>query len=227
MLWGLIGRVRGPRAILISSVGAGLLVFTLIAKNQVFYTLPILGPLAVLAATKGRWVWIGVIGGLWSFLSVGVGAVPGGPWMPASWVQPRHTLARPPSHQVWPLHDALDAMGPAPQSIAVLSQDHMLYEGFVVLAAREAHPDAQVRGVVLDPTGTFEEVGEVQHLLWIGPAGQRVPSKQDIEAELTSDHYTLSEIPPVAAEVAQQISGFDEVGRWPTAEVDVVVFRRR
>ena len=93
MLWGLIGRVRGPRAILISSVGAGLLVFTLIAKNQVFYTLPILGPLAVLAATKGRWVWIGVIGGLWSFLSVGVGAVPGGPWMPASWVQPRHTLA--------------------------------------------------------------------------------------------------------------------------------------
>ena len=118
-------------------------------------------------------------------------------------------------------------MGQAPESIAVLSQDHMLFEGFVVLAAREAHPDAQVRGVVLDPTGTFEEVGEVEHFLWVGPTGQRLPTKRDIESELTSDHYTLTDIPPVAGEVAQQLRGFDEVGRWGTAEVDVVVFRRR
>jgi len=252
MIWGLIGRLRGPRAVLLCSVGGGLLVFTLIAKNQVFYTLPILGPLAVLAATRGRWVALGVVGGLWTLLSVGIGAqdkvlsyvnhswdgldsqplelpeiVMGRPWLPASWVQPRHTLARPPSHQDWPLEEALAALGPDPGSIAVLSEDHMLFEGFVVLAAREAWPDAEVRGVVLDPHGTFEQLADVDRLLWVGPRGGHRPTQAGIEAELLSDHYTLSSLPPVAAEVENQAQGFDEAGRWSAGEVDVVAMKRR
>ncbi len=229
MLCGLVGRLRGPRSVLLASVGGGLVVFTLIAKNQVFYTLPILGPLAVLAATRGRWVLIGVIGGLWSLLSVGVGVVPGGPFMPAAWVQPRHTLARPPSHQSWHLKEPLEAMGPSPGSMAVLSQDHTLFEGFVVLAAREAYPDARVRGVVLDPSGTYEEFSKVEYVLWVGPSVESRPTQAGIQAELRSDHYKLSEIPPVDAEVAGQMSMFEEVGRWPTHRVDmaVVVLKRR
>lgn len=226
MLFGLIGRLRGPRVILLASIAGGMLVFTLIAKNQVFYTLPLLGPLAVLAATRGRWVVIGVAGGLWSLLSVGTGLVPGGPWMPESWVQPRHTLARPPSHQSWPLDEAMSAMGESPSSIAVLSQDHMLFEGFVVLAAREAHPNAQVRGVVLDPQGSFEELGSVEFLLWVGPTGEPRPSQAGVEAELLADHYQLAEVPPVASALQQQAAQLVEVGRWPAGEVDVVVLQR-
>jgi hypothetical protein len=227
MLWGLIGRLRGPRLVLLFSVGGGVLVFTLISKNQVFYTLPILAPLAVLAATKGRLVAVGIVGGLWALLSVGLGVLPGGPWMPQAWVQPRHTLARPPSHQIWPLDQAMEALGPAPESIAVLSQDHMLFEGFVVLAAREAFPNAKVRGVVLDPLGSFEDAATVSSLLWVGPRALARPTQAGIEAELRADHYQLAEIPPVAAELAQQAQPFEEVGRWPAGEVDVVVLKRR
>jgi len=241
MLWGLIGRVRGPRAVLLSSIAGGWVVFTFIAKKQVFYTLPILAPLAVLAASRGRWSAIGVIGGIWSFLAVGVGVVPGGPFMPASWVQPRHTLARPPTAQPWHLKAPLEAMTPMPASIAVFSQDHTLFEGFVALAAREIYPDARVRGVVLDPNGTFEDFDETQYLLWVASrSGAHLaassqksehvyPMKTHILKELESDHYSLKELPPVAEKVAAQRAMFDLVGVWPAGSTgaDVIVLRRR
>jgi hypothetical protein len=121
----------------------------------------------------------------------------------------------------------MEALGPAPESIAVLSQDHMLFEGFVVLAAREAFPDAQVRGVVLDPLGSFEDAATVSSLLWVGPRALARPTQAGIEAELRADHYQLAEIPPVAAALTQVAQSFEEVGRWPAGEVDVVVLKRR
>ena len=67
-----------PNALLDQLCAGGIGFFTVISKNQVFYTLPILAPLAALAAARPRLVWIGLAGGLWSFLSVGVGVLPGG-----------------------------------------------------------------------------------------------------------------------------------------------------
>ena len=77
------GRVR---TLLLAAVLPGVLFFTLIAKQQVYYTLPILGALSVLAASHRPLAWLGVIGGLWSFLALGIGVIPGGPWMPEAWV---------------------------------------------------------------------------------------------------------------------------------------------
>ena len=91
MLIGLFGRSSQPRAILWASIAGGVGVFTLISKNQVFYTLPLLAPLAAMAASKPRLAMLGLLGGLWSFGSVGLGLLPGGPWMNEAWVRPRHT----------------------------------------------------------------------------------------------------------------------------------------
>jgi len=228
MLWGLLTVVRGPARVLTASVLGGGLFFTLVAKNQVFYTLPILGPLAVLAATRGRWSWLGVVGGVWSLAAVGIGIVPGGPWLPETWVSPRHTLSRPPTQDGFPLDEAISALGDSPALVSVLSQDHTLFEGFVVLAVREEHPDAQVRGVVLDPHGTFEQFHEVDAFLWVGPPGQQWPTAADIIVELEADHYVVDTVPPAPRVVSEQGTSFAETGRWPIDErVDLVAFQRR
>jgi hypothetical protein len=226
MLWGLIGRMRGPRAVLMTTVFAGIGIFTLISKHQVFYTLPLLAPLSVLAASRGKWVAIGLLGGVWSLASVGLGVVPGGPWMPEAWVQPRHTLARPPSQEVWPLQTAIETLPPEVKHIAVLSESHALYEGFVVLAIREARPKTQVRGVVLDPHGSFEHAHEFDAFIWVGPMDQAWPTVDGIHAQLIEDHYDLNDIPPIARTLINQEDRFERVGTWPAGEQQVVTYVR-
>ena len=65
-----------------------------------------------------------------------------------------------------PLPAALTALGEGgpPVQIAVLSEDEGLFEGFVVLTARERWPRAAVRGVIGDPVGTYELFDEIDAL---------------------------------------------------------------
>ncbi len=237
MLWGLGAAVAGllsrraaswrAQGVAVAAVVPAFLFFTIVAKKQVFYTLPALGVLAALAATR-RGAWIGIIGGLWGFSTLGLGlATGGGPWMPEAWVWPRHTLARPPSMQAWPLAEATDAMGPEPEAISVFSEDQTLFEGFALLAVREAWPDAHARSVTNDPTGTYEFFAQTDTVLWIGPRGMGWPSKADIEGEMIADHLDLTQYPPVADVVASAAPEFSLVGRWSTEDVDLVVYRRR
>jgi len=236
MLWGLGAAMAGllgrqaaswrAQGVAVAAVVPAFLFFTLVAKKQVFYTLPALGVLAALAATR-RGAWIGIIGGAWGFSTLGIGLpTRGGPWMPEAWVWPRHTLARPPTMQAWPLADATAAMGPAPGGIAVFSEDQTLYEGFAVLRVREAWPAASVRGVTIDPTGTYEFFAQTDTLLWVGPRGGGWPSEADIEREMIADHLVLDDYPPVAGVVGSAASDFSKVGRWSTEDVDLVVYRR-
>ena len=224
--------MSGPRAILLASVAGGVGIFTLISKNQVFYTLPILAPLAAMAAAKPRLALVGVLGGLWSFSSVGMGWIPGGPWMNEAWVSPRHTLARPPIPLEVDLSPALDALaaadGTTPQHVAVLSEDHRLFEGFMLLKVRERWPDIPARGIVTDPHGTFEMFNEVDALLWVGPKAGQWPTADAIEREMLSDHTDPSTMPPAPRVVAAATDAFEEVGRWSASDMrDLVVFRRR
>lgn len=232
MIVGAIGAASRSRSILLASVAGGIAFFTLVSKNQVFYTLPILAPLAALAASRGRLAWLGVIGGVWGYLAVGIGAVSGGPWLPEAWVSPRHTLARPPIGLDADLSPAMEALagpnGDAPQHVSVLSQDHRLFEGFLLLAVREAWPDTPARGVVMDPHGTFEMFHEMDAFLWVGPRGSAWPSAASIRAEMESDHIDPDSMPPAPRVVESQQESFAEKGRWPLGETrELIVYRRR
>lgn len=214
------------RRVLVASMALSALFFTLVAKKQVFYTLPALVPLAALLSHP-RLAALALAGGAWSFLSLGLGILPGGgPFLPERWVSPRHTLARPPAEQAAPLAAAVEALGPAPRHVLVLSEDETVYEGFAVLAVRSRWMWADARGVVLDPVGTTERLATVDALLWITPTAGRWPSAADINAELREDHYDLTAIPPVGRVVQEARPGFREVARHRTEGLDLVVFRR-
>ena len=232
MVMGLFGRMDRARSVLLASIAGGIVFFTFISKNQVFYTLPILAPLAALGAARPRLAWIGLAGGLWSFLSVGVGVLPGGPWLPERLVQPRHTLSRPPIDIDVDMADALSLLGtdPAtpPAHILVLSQDHRLFEGFLLLAVRERWPETPARGAVTDPHGTVEMFHEMDAFVWVGPRGERWPSAAAIRKEMEEDHMDPSTMPPAPRVVEAGAESFQEVARYPSGTTrDLVIFRRK
>ncbi|MEC7946554.1 MAG: hypothetical protein VX265_03240 [Myxococcota bacterium] len=235
----------GPKAVVLASVLGPLIFFSLVAKKQVFYTLPVLGPLAALAACRGRIAWLGVAVGAWTFGVLGVGLLPGRgvvvEWLPDRWVAPRHTLAEPPSFERWPLDEAIAAMpderatgmavgaaGPGQQGPAVLalSLDDRLFEGFLALAIRERRPGAQVRGVITDPNGTYELLEDQQALLLATPAGGGWPTRAALNRELLAVGYAIGQLPPVAKVVAEAAADFEETARFPAGDLDLVVFER-
>ena len=222
-LWRDRGRARAV-AVLLAAVVPATIFFTLIAKKQVYYTLPVLVPMAVLAG-RGRLAVLGIFGGLWAWLAVGVGIVPGGPWMPIEWVSPRHLVARPPSHQDWPLEEA-QARIPGDGPILVFSEDPTLFEGFVVLAMREAYPQRMVRGVILNPAGSAEVLAVAEHLVWVGPTASAWPAAASIERELINDHHDVADYPHLTQAVASHQTEFTEIGRWPSGDMELVVFSR-
>ncbi len=194
------------RATLVFAVVPAVLFFTVIAKKQVFYTLPILGPLALLAGTYRRVAPVAVAAGLWGIGTLGIGwAEPNrlaGPFLPLAWVAPRHAVAHPPGHDAYPFDDLVAAMDGVPDAVLVMSEDQRLFEGYLALALRERLPDAQVRGVITDPIGTYELFQEQDVFVWAGPVGGDWPTEEDIERELLSDHYDIQSLPPVAEAVA-------------------------
>jgi len=217
----------GTEGIILAATVVPLLFFTLVAKNQVFYTLPIIGPLAVLAARHRRLVWLALAGGLWVLLGRGLGVVSPGPWLPEAWVAPRHTLARSPSGQVWPLDEAFEPFVGTEDTVAIFSSDHTLYEGFVVLAAREACPSCTVRPVILDPVGTHERAAEMDWMISIGPAGQGWPTPPQIKEQLRDDHYDLDALPAVWDRLAHERPGFQRAHSLGAGDVDIAIFRRQ
>ena len=112
--------------------------------------------------------------------------------------------------------------------VSVLSENQLLFEGFLLLAVRERWPDTPARGVVMDPQGTFEHFHEIDTLLWVGPKDTAWPSIEGIEAQLRSDHIDPDTVPPAARVLASQQVAFEEQGRWSVDDVqDLVVFHRR
>ena len=198
--------------ILTSSFVPAVLFFTLLTKKQVFYTLPALLPLSLLCAPYVRLGLPVLMGGLLGLLSLGcgVGSI-GSSWLPPAWVSPQHTLARPPTREIWPYEEMFSKVSSSPKEILVLSQDQQLYEGFLILAVREAFPSAKVRGVVLDPIGSVEFFRDIDHFVWMGPKGTSWPTTGGIQAELISDHYDITSLPDIAQKVSSAKNSFQEV----------------
>ena len=202
--------------------------FTLVAKKQVFYTLPIIIPLAVWAGQYRRLSGVAVVGGLVGWLSIGWGV--GGswiPWLPERWVAPRHVLARPPSFEVWPLQESIDVISADKGEILVFSEDDRLFEGFLQLRIREAFPHRKVRGVVLDPVGSVEFLSQATVLVWMTNSQERWPSEGGIQAQLLADHYELGDLPPIAKQLANRADSFYLAKEMPAADGRLMVFLRK
>ncbi len=225
---------RDPRFVLWAAILPGVLLFTFIAKKQVFYTLPILGPLAIFAASRRRLAPVALLAGLYSFVGLGMGwshsSVPPGPVLPLEWVAPRHTLAHPPSHARFPFEEVsalLRESADPVDAILVLSEDQQLFEGYVTLAMRESFPEAAVRGVVTDPRGTYELLAEQDAFVWVRAGDRAWPSARAIERELLKDHVNIDLLPPVVDSVVAAATSFEELGRLPVgAKTEIVVYGR-
>jgi hypothetical protein len=227
-------RRPGTEGLLLAALFGGWLLFTAIQKKQVFYTLPLILPLAVLggrvlgrcgfarlpllllllAAGLHQYGWR-----LWGqgpdvFLGLGQPDP-----IPLRWVYPRHTTARPPTDTPFPIDDIVAHIGPVDRKLVVFSDHHAYYEGFLSLALRQSYPLIGVHGLRGDPQGSYEWFRSAEGFLVVrdGPAGRWL-SQREIEAALEADHYELEELPPVAEMVEQHRPAWSEVERWSLAD---------
>ncbi len=227
----LYDRASSKDWLLIYSVLPGLLFFTLVAKKQVYYSFPILVPLAILAG-RFRLSGLAVVAGLFVWLQQGVGivpvTVPVQPRLPSSYVSPSYVLARPPSQQSYSVQEIVSQIEGQPAEVIVFSEDQGWYEGFVVLQLR-SHLDGHVRGVTADPVGVWEFGSVAEYLVWVRPSTVQdsFPQSGSVTAELISDHYTISELPAVSDSVAALKEDFVQVGEWHAAEDSIISVYKR
>jgi hypothetical protein len=204
---------------LLASMLPAILFFTLIAKKQVFYTIPILVPLAVWLGQLRILSRIAVVGGFLGWLSIGCGIGEiGKPWLPMKWTAPRHTLAKEPTFDDFPLAEAFSDIPHRGGTILVLSQDSRLFEGFLALLLREKFPGRKIRGVALDPEGSVEQFDEVEHFVWVGPKNREWPNREEIRKEVEDDHQMIEKDKAIDYHLSVNASVFKGVGSWPILE---------
>ena len=226
------GAVRRPGTdgLLLACVLSGWLVFTFIQKKQVFYTLPLILPLAVLggrlvarcgfvrlpllllllAAGLHQYGWRLWDRGPHTLLALGSPDP-----IPLAWVYPRHTMARAPSDLRLPMDAWRHSIGDCERKLVVYSDHHAYYEGFVSLALRQEYPSCGIHGLRGDPNGTYEwfRVADAFLVIRDGPAGQW-PSEGDMQAALDADHYSTDALPPVVEMIVNHQPAWKEEGRW-------------
>lgn len=216
----LMGRRQSaiPLVIVLGSMG----VFTLIAKKQAYYTLPMLGCLAVLTADalRGR-------AGAMAFAALmlfGVEQHYSGLWknartlLPEAWVMPRHPQALPPRGAELPIDEVAEAAADVGQTV-VFSDDYSWFEGFVVLNLRQRLWPRQVRGLIGDPTGTYEWMDDADTFVYVSLQGDETwPSRSRMETALEQHHYTLSELPPAIEAIEEDRKNWRLVETWELKE---------
>ena len=193
----------------------GILFFTVLAKKQLYYTLPAIVPL-ILLANMGRLAWLGVVGGLIGFVSLGLGIGSfGGTWLPDQWVAPRHVLIRPPSQYTWTPEDLAAVLPENATEVHLLSLDETLYEGYLALLLREQRPETRFRGVTLDPMGVREFWPQADYFLFLTSGLKSWPSQSQIEDELKQDYgiEKASHFPPIGAKIARESEKFQLVSQ--------------
>ncbi|MCB9745262.1 MAG: glycosyltransferase family 39 protein [Alphaproteobacteria bacterium] len=214
------------------------LLFTLVAKKQAFYTIPMLGCLAALSAEwlvsrRERDPWAPLRWAVLALLVVqgahqhayrywgrglplpGVWAERlGGQLIPERWVQPRHPQSLPPGNRDLPVDALAASLGRS--DVVVFSEDSDWYEGYLVLQLRERLPGARIKSVVGDPQGSYEWMGVAHAFVMVGEGGApRWPSEAHLAEALVRNHYSLSELPPVVDAVLEVRGRFQLVAWWP------------
>lgn len=217
---------------LLSAVLPGVMFFTIVAKKQVYYTFPMLVPLALLAGRFQRVSWLAVVSGLVLWLQHGVGVISvetyTQPTISQVYVQPSYVLARPPTDQSYSVDEIVKQIDGQPSEVIVFSEDQGWYEGFLVLQLRESL-NGHIRGITADPIGVWEFSDEAQYLVWARPAAVTAsfPRAGAITAELISDHYEVETLPPVASKVSDLEREFTHVVDWHSDEDSIVSLYHR
>ena len=215
---------RVPAVVVLGSVAA----FTLITKKQAFYTLPMLGCLAVLSADALRGRWGPVVYGVVLVLGLDqhaarlwdrglLPAVLNRPALPEAWVLPRHPQALPPRRAGLPL-DAVASACPDVGQTVVFSDDSTWFEGFVVLGLRERNWPRTARGLIGDPSGTYEWFEEADCFVHVTDAANRWPATEPMEAALRLHNYAVEELPPAIEVMQADRLNWREVQSWPLSE---------
>ncbi len=226
-----LGGLADRRRALIWTVLGSLLLFTVIQKKQVYYTIPLLGVLAVLGAERLRaWRVLGpVVAGAvllagvhqlgWLMWGTGlplpprVAQVVGGPALPAAWVDRRFTQARPPNRLALPV-DELAAALPA-GDLVVFSDDHQWFETYLVLQLRERRPASEIRGLISNPHGTYEWFRTASAFVTVTSApGEVFPSARTLQEALVQRDYVLEELPPVVDVITAGAAELDLAQSW-------------
>ena len=222
-------RARVAGLVVLSS----LLLFSLIQKKQVYYTVPILGCLAVLTADlvsrlpAPRVVGAGLVALLAAQLGhrmsdnppLGHGALQEsllGHGLTEGFGDGRYPQTSPPLGLDLPLDEVAAALPPG--DVITFSEDSLWFEGYVTLQMREALPESQVRGVIGDPWGSFEWYRAVGSFVIVQSSPEvRWPSQATLERGLTDHNYALEDLPPVAELIAGggEDGRFELLGSWP------------
>ncbi len=210
----------------------GMVLFTIIQKKQVYYTIPMLGCLSVLTATwlcrmrRGGTILSVVlfVAGIHQMgfrmwdrglpLPSRAAQLLGGEVLADAWVAPRYPQAIAPRDHRWPVQEVAGVLPPG--EVLVFSENGDWYEGYLVLSLREQLPGRRIRGVLGDPQGTYEWYRTATSFLYLASDPDvRWPDAARIHRALREEHYQIGELPPVADVLAQQRELFREVGAWP------------
>ncbi|MEC7242562.1 MAG: hypothetical protein VXW32_15115 [Myxococcota bacterium] len=209
-------RPAGNDRVLAAVVVSSLLVFSVIQKKQVYYTLPMLGCLAVLTAIwlvdlgkKGRVLTAvllaaGVHQVGWRLLERPLFPEPlrswvGEPLLPESWVDRSYPQARPPLWLDLPIDEVLEALPDG--EILVLSENPIWTETYATLHLRERMEERRVWQVIGNPQRAVESAHHASALVHIGEGQLAGWPSEELLAEL----------------MEQDSPG--EQSRWPLAEV--------
>lgn len=236
-------RPAGSDRVLAMVVLSSILVFSLIQKKQVYYTLPMLGCLAVLTA-----VWLTDSGkpgriGLWVVLIAGAHQVGwrmlerpllpgplrawvGEPMLPEAWVDRDYLQARPPMWLDLPVEEVLAVLPEG--EVLVLSENPEWTETYATLHLRERMDERRVWQVIGNPQRAVESAHHASALVHIGDGRLAGWPSEDLLTELVErdnpgqeSRWPLPEVLHTAGQRYLQAHVF----RWSGGEVAVWLSR--
>ena len=206
------GRQAGLR-VAVSVVATSFVIFSVIQKKQVYYTLPMLGCLAVVTAEfvcRFRLYKVVVccliLSGVHQIgyrmfgtglpLPAIVGEALGGHSITGAFGDGRYPQAHEPQHLALPIDAVADRL-PA-GDVITFSDNPTWFEGYVTLQLRERMVGHQIRGIVGDPTGSWEWFRTVSSFVVVrSGASMDWPSTIEIDTALELQGYDLTDVPNV------------------------------
>ena len=237
-------RPAGKDRVLALVVLSSVVVFTLIQKKQVYYTLPMLGCLAVLSAV---WLVDRRRVGLFLFAVVCFGGVHqislrmlersaplpgemsrilGASFFPTAWVDREYPQARPPLWLDLPTDEILAALPPG--EILVFSEDPVWTETYAVLHFRERMPVRRVWQVVGNPQRAFENIHSASAMIHISPdTNPGWPRASEIKAALITENPTTADQWALGEAMAQAEHLFRPAERFVWEGGEALIWKSR